>query len=114
MPRFLNLSQFTRGWLIGDFSPSIIRSSDFEVAIMHHKAHESTIKHYHTSSSEINILVEGEMIVNQRRISKNDIFIYERMEISDVKFLADSTLCVVRVPSSPNDKIIVENNSNFQ
>ena len=31
------LSDYTRGWIIGDFEPSVLRTKDFEVAVFTHK-----------------------------------------------------------------------------
>ena len=41
------LSDYTRGWIIGDFEPSIFRTKDFEVAVLNHKKDEKWIAHYH-------------------------------------------------------------------
>ena len=34
------LSDYTRGWVIGDFEPSILKTKDFEVAVLTHKQGE--------------------------------------------------------------------------
>ena len=33
-----NVSDFTKGWFIGNFEPSLLKSKDFEVAIKEYKA----------------------------------------------------------------------------
>ena len=38
------LSDYTRGWIIGDFEPSILRTKDFEVAVFNHLKGE---KYFH-------------------------------------------------------------------
>ena len=48
-------------------------------------------------------------MVNKRNLSKDDIFIYEKNDVSDVIFIQDTRLAVIRIPSAPNDKIIVDN-----
>ena len=35
------LSDYTRGWIIGDFEPSILKTKDFEVAVFNHSKGES-------------------------------------------------------------------------
>jgi len=40
-------------------------------------------------------------------LKSGDIWIYEKNEISDVQFLEDSELMVIRWPSIPTDKYIV-------
>ena len=38
--KITKLSDYTRGWIIGDFEPSIFRTKDFEVAVLNHKKDE--------------------------------------------------------------------------
>jgi hypothetical protein len=107
MPRFDDLSNYVRGWLIGDFEPSLLRVKDFEICITQHSAGEFSQPHYHKESTEINVVSDGEIEVNGRRLSKGGIFVYEAFEVSDVKFITDTSLVVIRFPSSPFDKVEV-------
>lgn len=107
MPEIFKLSSFRRGWMVGDFSPSISRLKECEVSIMHHTKKERTEPHYHTSSQEINVVVSGKVLVNDLILESDDIFVYNAYEISDVEFIEDTTLCIIRIPSSPNDKVII-------
>jgi mannose-6-phosphate isomerase-like protein (cupin superfamily) len=108
MPDFYNLRDFQRGWIVGNFEPSIERIEACEVSIMHHKAGEETTPHFHTSSREINVVISGKLLVDKKPLVSNDIFTYNANEISNVEFLSDTVLCIIRIPSAPNDKIIVE------
>jgi mannose-6-phosphate isomerase-like protein (cupin superfamily) len=108
MPQFDNLAKYTRGWLVGDFVPSLFKSKDYEVAIMRHQKNETTTPHRHNFSIEYNVIVEGEVLVNGKLLKSGDIFIYEKREISDVKFKSDVILCVIRSPSLPEDKEVIE------
>jgi hypothetical protein len=107
MPKFDDLENYVRGWLIGNFEPSIIKVKDFEICITQHLSGELSDPHYHTESIEINVVSSGEIEVNGRLLSKGGIFIYEAFEISDVKFITDTSLVVIRLPSSPFDKVKV-------
>lgn len=106
--RYDNISNYHRGWVIGDFSPSIIKEKNFEVCITHHKKNEESQPHYHTSSIEINIILDGQCVVNKKSLTKDDIFIYEKNDISEVSFTTDTRLAVIRIPSAPNDKVIID------
>lgn len=108
MPDFYNLRDFQRGWVVGNFDPSIEKIEGCEVSIMHHKMGEETTPHLHTSSREINIVISGELLVDNKTITSNEIFTYNANEISNVEFLSDAILCIIRVPSAPYDKIIIE------
>lgn len=107
MPIFHKVESFLRGWIIGDFTPSLLRTQDFEICIVSHKKNEKSSPHYHTSSTEINVVLSGNLEVNGSVLRKHDIFIYERNEVSNVRFISDSELCVIRVPSKPDDKVII-------
>ena len=102
-----NLENFTKGWLVGDFEPSILRHKDIEVGIAYHTKNEPTQKHFHTSSDEYNVIVSGKMNVNGKVMTKGSIFVYERNEVSDCEFLEDTILVIIRIPSAPGDKVVV-------
>ena len=85
----------------------MVKLKNFEICIANHKKNEKTYKHFHKSSTEYNIVLDGNLIVNGKKLKKNDIFIYYKKEISDVKFLSNVRLLVVRIPSSPKDKVII-------
>jgi hypothetical protein len=107
MPTFDHLENYTRGWVVGNFSPSIFNLKECEIGISSHRKNESTIPHRHNHSTEINIVLSGAILVNGQKLKSGDIFIYHKLEVSNVKFLKNSTICIIRVPSSPNDKEII-------
>lgn len=107
MPQFSSLNSYIGGWFLGNFEPSLLRIDSFEVCVVSHRKMEATTPHYHTQSEEINLILDGRLMVSGRVLEKNDIFVYSRFEISDVEFLEDSRLLVVRVPSAPNDKVLI-------
>ena len=45
--------------------------------------------HYHTKTTEINLVVKGKMKFNNVVLEKEDIFIVEPWQISDPEFLED-------------------------
>ena len=49
-------------------------------------------------------IVKGELIVSKKHLKEGDMWIYEPNEISDVEFLTDVELIIVRWPSIPSDK----------
>lgn len=101
------LENFTRGWIYGDFEPSIYRTKDTEVGLLSFKAGEKTKKHFHKKSIEINLIVSGQMVVNGEKFFPGDIFVFERYDISEVEFIEDTTIVVVKTPSIPDDKYYV-------
>ena len=101
-------STMFKGWYIGDFEPSAYRTKEFEVAIMTHKEGEHWDAHYHKKSEEINYLINGKMTINGTLLKAPTIFVIERGEIADPTFITDCTLVVVKTPSAPGDKFIVQ------
>ena len=99
------IENMTRGWLIGDFSPSILRTSDFEVAYLHHKQDEKWPAHIHNIANEYNVLIRGSMKLNNELLSQGDIFIVKKGMMTKAKFLEDCEILCIKVPSIPSDKM---------
>ena len=43
----------TKGWFVGDFEPSIIRTNSCEVGIKAYKKGTKELSHYHKASKEL-------------------------------------------------------------
>ena len=99
-----NIKQYTNGWFVGDFDPSIFKNPFFEVAHHQHKKGDPTFPHYHQVTNELNYIVRGEIMVDGNHLKSGDMWIYEPWDISDVKFLDDTDLMIIRWPSIPSDK----------
>ena len=93
-----------RGWFIGDFEPSVLKTKDFEVGVLEHKKGEYWKAHLHKESTEYNLLLEGKMTIQKTRIEAGDIFIIEKGEVADPVFQEDCKVLVIKTPSSPKDK----------
>ncbi len=102
-----NIKDYKGGWFVGDFNPSLFKNPFFEVGHHNHKKGCETFPHTHKVTTELNYIVSGELKVNGKLMSAGDMWIYEPNEISNVEFLEDSDLIVVRWPSIPSDKYIV-------
>ena len=105
------LIEFTRGWLIGDFEPSVLRTKDFEVAILNHAKGEVWSKHTHFRVIEYNVLLDGKMRMHGQILNKGDVFVISPYEIADPEFLEDCRVLVVKVPSVPSDKVNISYDS---
>lgn len=99
-----HLEDFHRGWLIGDFDPSLFRTKDFEVGILTHKKGEKWPKHVHLVADEYNVLLEGAMSVNEVVFTAGDIFTILKGEVAEPVFLSDCKVLVIKVPSAIGDK----------
>ena len=101
-----NLQNMTKGWFIGNFFPSIINTTDFEVAVKYYNEGDYETKHYHKISSEITVIVEGKVKMFDKVFKKGDIISIEPLESTDFLALKKTITVVVKVPSSNNDKYI--------
>lgn len=95
------------GWFVGDFDKAAYRTNKFEVAYKEHSAGEKWDRHYHTKVTEINLLAEGEMVMQGVHLTEGDIFILSPYEIADPEFLTDCKVVVIKYPGIVNDKIVV-------
>lgn len=105
--RITKLTDYVRGWFIGNFSPTVLNTKDFEVGVLTHLKDEKWPAHYHKESVEYNVLVTGKMIVQGKELNSGDVFVFEKGEIADPIFLEDCTVVCVKVPSIPSDKFEV-------
>ena len=101
------LSQFTKGWFMGAFKPTIFHTSAFEVAIKYHQAGENYPAHKQRIATEYNVMIEGKLRIGQEIFVKGDIFVIAPEEVVKPKFTTDCTVVCVKVPSIATDKVEV-------
>lgn len=101
---------FTRGWFIGDFIPTVHSTKDFEVAVKRFQAGDSEPNHYHKIATEITLVVSGKVLINGEVYYEGDIIIAEPNQTVEFVAVEDAVLTVVKVPCVKNDKYEVEDN----
>lgn len=101
------LENFTRGWLIGDFEPSIIRNKEFEFMVRHYTNGNKEDKHVHTQVTEITVIISGVYQMNGKRYYKGDIIHLEPGEETDFLCVESGCTAVIKTPSIPEDKFII-------
>lgn len=99
-----NLKDFTKGWFIGSFEPTLLQTSDFEVAVKRYKAGDYENKHHHKIAVEYTVIIDGEVLMNGVKHASNDIIVIKQNESTDFKCLTDVTTVVVKTPSVKDDK----------
>lgn len=99
-----DLNQCIRGWFIGGFDPSVIKTDAAEVAIKRYSRYEHIKAHYHKQSDKVIVVLDGEIIINGEKYVKDNIILIEKLEISNLTALTDATICVVNVPYIKDDK----------
>jgi len=98
------LENMTRGWLIGDFTPSILKTDAFEIGYLKHPKDQVWPAHVHKEANEYNILIKGKLIINNETIMQGEIFVIPKNMLTSAKFLEDCEIICIKVPSLPIDK----------
>lgn len=102
----VNLKDFFKGWFVGNFDPSIIKTNDVEVAVKQYQAGDYESIHYHKLATEITVIISGEVEMNGIKYLADDIIIIEPYDKTDFKCLTDVVTVVVKYPGANNDKYI--------
>jgi quercetin dioxygenase-like cupin family protein len=101
------LKDMFRGWIVGNFEPSIYKTDDVEVAVKNYKAGDKEEKHYHKIATEITIISDGKVRMNGTIYGSGDIVTIEPGEATDFEVLEDTITTVVKLPCVKDDKYIV-------
>ncbi len=103
--KILNIKDFKNGWLFGNFEPSLEKNQAFDIGVLEIKKGTMGDFHYHKQHIEYNIILSGQiMIPNYGVIHGGDIFIIAPLEKSNLEFLEDTRLLVVKSPATNQDK----------
>ena len=105
--RRAKLSEMKGGWWIGEFEPSILKTGIFEVAVKEHKQYELWPPHIQKEATEYNLLISGHLQDRGQHFTSGDIWVIEPGETSMPAFFEDCVVVCVKVPSLPEDKVLV-------
>lgn len=106
--KIYNIKDMKGGWFVGDFSPSVFKNPFFEVAHHTHEAGYVTPRHTHKIAQELTYILRGKMNVSGNILDAGSIFLYEPNDVADVVVIEDVDLIVVKWPSVPSDKYVLE------
>lgn len=110
--RTLNLKEhFINGWVVGDFAPSLINSRDVEVGVHFLTKGTRGDGHYHKVATEYNFITSGKVLIQGKVLVAGDAFVFEKLDKSELEFLEDTSLVVIKIPSVKNDKHYDTNSS---
>ena len=101
------LDRFTKGWFVGDFTPTLQATRDVEVAVKYYRAGEAEAAHYHKIAREFTVVVSGSIRMSGRDFHAGDIVVIEPGEATDFQAVTDAVTTVVKIPGAPNDKYLV-------
>jgi len=101
------LKDMFRGWVVGNFEPSLYKTDDFEVAVKHYVAGDKEERHYHKIATEITIISKGKVLMNGIEYFEGDIIVIEPNEATNFEALQDTITTVIKTPCVKGDKYIV-------
>lgn len=104
--RFFKLSDMHDGWLVGNFTPTVLCTEHAEVAVKSYKAGDMEPRHHHDIATEITVILKGiaSFVNGGRVLGEGEIVRIKPGESAEFKALSDVTTLVVKVPSIPGDK----------
>ena len=102
----MKIEDFFKGWLVGDFDPSLVRSRDVEVAIKHYKKGDSEPDHYHKIATEWTCVISGKISMNKKIYSAGEIVRVNPGESNSFSAEEDSVTLVIKSPSVTDDKYL--------
>ena len=98
------LDRFTKGWFVGNFSPTLIASDAVEVAVKNYKAGESESAHHHKVATELTAIISGRVQMSGEEIGAGEIVKIHPGQSTDFVALTDVTTVVVKMPCVSGDK----------
>ena len=104
--KIYKLTEFTKGWIVGNFSPAVLVSENFEVAVKKYKSGDYEALHLHKKAIEITIICSGKVKMNNQQFSEGDVIVIEPNESTDFYVIEDSITTVIKTPSVTNDKYL--------
>jgi len=102
------LENMVKGWFVGNFDPTLIRTNDVEVAVKEYRKGDHEDRHYHKISTEITVISSGRVRMNGVEYVKGDIIVIEPNQSTDFEVLEDTITTVVKYPGANNDKYMGE------
>lgn len=106
--RHRRLEEMVGGWFVGDFEPTVLRTTGCEVACKHYEAGAHEPAHVHRVATELTLIASGSVQMGGRTFVAGDIVVLEPGEPTDFTALEATTTVVVKLPSVAGDKYLVD------
>ncbi|MCC8158717.1 MAG: hypothetical protein LIO50_05800 [Phascolarctobacterium sp.] len=101
------LNDMTKGWFVGNFVPTLYKTTDCEIAYKIYKKGDFERKHYHKIATEITLITKGKVKMFGKIYSEGDIVIIEPEEATSFEAMEETANVVVKIPGVNNDKYFV-------
>jgi quercetin dioxygenase-like cupin family protein len=102
-----NLDKMFKGWVVGNFKPSLYNTNHVEVAVKKYNSGDYEPTHFHKIATEITVIGKGKVLMNGNEYKTGDIITIKPGEKTDFKVLEDTLTTVIKLPSVKDDKYII-------
>jgi hypothetical protein len=99
-----SLDQFTKGWFVGRFHPTLVDTDAVEVAIKHYVAGDHEASHHHKVAVELTAIVSGRVRMSGEEFGPGTIIRIQPGQSTDFLALTDVVTVVVKLPCIAGDK----------
>ncbi len=100
------LSDFSAGWLVGDFEPNIFRTGYFEFGIKYFQSGQHEPEHFQKSARELTVVIEGRCRIANYLLERGEVILIEPGEIAGFAAETDCALAIIKWPSISDDKVL--------
>lgn len=105
--KIARIDEMIKGWFIGNFEPSLLKTNAVEVALKKYNKGDYEEAHYHKIATEFTVIVSGRVRMNGIEYREGDIIVIEPNDATDFEALEDNTVnVVVKIPGTNNDKYL--------
>ncbi len=102
------IASFTKGWFIGDFTPTLLATREFEAGMKYYVKGDKEEAHVHEIAREYTIVGTGRYRMNGETLEAGDVMELAPGDVSDFECLESGVTFVVKYPSAKNDKKFVK------
>ncbi len=99
-----SVKKFKKGWFIGDFKPTLVKTKHFEIAIKKYKTGEEEPTHFHKVATEFTVVTSGLFRINKADIAPGQIIKVNPGEKVKFSCLRSGLNVVIKIPSVKGDK----------
>jgi hypothetical protein len=101
---FGKVADYTRGWFIGNFEPSLFRMQEFETCYKSFSAGDKEPPAVQVRATELTLVVHGEALINGVVLKDGDLCVVLPGESADFFALTDCKVVGIKFPSIADDK----------
>lgn len=103
-----DIKDFTGGWFVGSFQPTALVCEAAEFGVKAFRSGTTEPAHYQRVATEVSVVISGECRIGLIDLQEGDILVVFPGEVTDFEAKTDCILAVCKVPSVPNDKVVME------